>query len=249
MYQVYGEVPPPESAAETAEPTYLTAFVDPGTGDGERRPQRGGGATWWLYRGHMYLWQDHGVAGVFDPESGWCRKDADGIEPGGFKGVVCDVLPDGMDIVAWMSMGFIVVLLTGFYLWYWPGVRRWATAFVIRRGRGPFTFNLSVHKVVGFVVWVPLLVITFTGVAFAFPNMNKWFENATPAQRDFDLWVPGEDVVSEAADGARADRPRPGAGDHGRALSRPGHQLPRPAVRRDRPLHGVGDQGLRPVDP
>jgi uncharacterized iron-regulated membrane protein len=69
-------------------------------------------------------------------------------------------------------------------------------AFVIRRRRGPFAFNLSVHKVVGFVVWVPLAVITFTGAAFAFPNMNKWFENATPGQRDFDLWVPGDDVVS-----------------------------------------------------
>jgi hypothetical protein len=74
-------------------------------------------------------------------------------------------------------------------------------AFVIRRRRGPFAFNLSVHKVVGFVVWVPLAVITFTGAAFAFPNMNKWFENATPGQRDFDLWVPGDDVVSADAGG------------------------------------------------
>ena len=107
------------------------------------------GASWWLYRGHLYLWQDWGVAGMFDPESGWCRANADGVEPGGVKGVVCDVIPDGMDIVGWMSIGFMVVLLTGFYLWYWPGVRRWATAFVIRRGRGAFTFNMSIHKVVG----------------------------------------------------------------------------------------------------
>ena len=150
----------------------------------------------------MYLWQDYGIAGVFDPESGWCRADPDGVEPGGVKGIVCDVIPNGDDMVAWMALGFIVVLLTGFYLWYWPGVRRWATAFVIRRRRGPFAFNLSVHKVVGFVVWLPLLVVAFTGATIAFPNMNKWFENATPAQRDFDLWVPGDDVVSETGDGA-----------------------------------------------
>ena len=84
----------------------------------------------------MYLWQDHGIFGVFDPEDGWCRPDADGAEPGGVRGVVCDVIPDGEDMVAWFGVGWIVVLLTGFYLWYWPGVRRWATAFVIRRGRG-----------------------------------------------------------------------------------------------------------------
>ena len=31
------------------------------------------GLTPWLYRGHMYLWQDHGLFGVFDPADGWCR--------------------------------------------------------------------------------------------------------------------------------------------------------------------------------
>ena len=79
------------------------------------------------------------------------------------RGVVCDVIPDGEDMVAWLAVGFIVVLLSGFYLWYWPGVRRWATAFVIRRGRGRSRSTCRVHKVVGLVVWMPLLVIAFTG--------------------------------------------------------------------------------------
>ena len=146
VYQVYGEVLPPEGSPETVEPTYLTAFVDPGSGTVNSIKDEEAGASWWLYRGHMYLWQDWGVAGMFDPESGWCRANADGVEPGGVKGVVCDVVPDGMDIVGWMSIAFMVVLLTGFYLWYWPGVRRWATAFVIRHGRGAFTFNMSITR-------------------------------------------------------------------------------------------------------
>jgi uncharacterized iron-regulated membrane protein len=158
------------------------------------------GATWWLYRGHMYLWQDHGIANVFDPESGWCRSTG-GHEPGGVKGVVCDVIPDGPDLVGWFAIGFLVVLLSGFYLWYWPGVRRWATALVVRRGRGRFTFHLSLHKVVGIVVWAPLLVVAFTGAAFAFPNLSGWFENATPAQRDFSLWTTPDDLVSGKAAG------------------------------------------------
>jgi uncharacterized iron-regulated membrane protein len=94
------------------------------------------------------------------------------------------------------------VLLTGFYLWFWPGVRRWATALVVQRGRGSFAFNLSLHKVVGFVFWVPLLVIAFTGAAFAFPNMKGWFENTTPAGRDAELWLPPEDAVSTPVEGA-----------------------------------------------
>ena len=48
------------------------------------------GATHWLYRGHEHLWQDYGLFGAFDPETGWCRPNADGHEPGGAKGVVCD---------------------------------------------------------------------------------------------------------------------------------------------------------------
>ena len=37
-----------------------TVYVDPGTGtvNGTRNDEEG--FTWWLYRGHMYLWQDHG---------------------------------------------------------------------------------------------------------------------------------------------------------------------------------------------
>ena len=72
---------------------------------------------------------------------------------------------------------------------------------MIKRGRGRFTFQMSVHKVVGFVVWVPLLVVAFTGAAFAFPNMNSWYENATPAERDLFLWEHPEDLVSSDADG------------------------------------------------
>ena len=94
---------------------------------------------------------------------------------------MCDVIPDGMDMVGWLGVGFIVILLTGFYLWYWPGVKRWANALRIQRGRGRFTFNMSLHKVIGFLVWIPLTVIAFTGIVFAFPNIEQWYENVTPA--------------------------------------------------------------------
>jgi uncharacterized iron-regulated membrane protein len=180
---------------------YLTYFVDPGSGRVNGHSNEEEGFTHWMYRGHDALWQDNGVFGLFDAESGWCHRDADGAEPGGMKGVVCDVVPDGYDLVGWLAVGFICIISTGFYLWYWPNVRRWATAFVIKRGKGRFQFHLSLHKVVGLVISVPLLVIAFTGAAFAFPNMKSWFENVTPAARNFAMWEPPEDLVSSAADG------------------------------------------------
>ena len=146
---------------------------------------------------------------------------------------MCDVIPDGMDMVGWLAIGFIAVVVSGFYLWYWPGVRRWVTAFVVRRGRGRFTFNMTLHKVVGFVVWIPLTVVAFTGAAFAFPNMAKWFENVTPAQRDFELWITPEDLASSPADGRASIGLDRAAADHRRAVPRPGHQLSVAPVRRD----------------
>jgi uncharacterized iron-regulated membrane protein len=195
VYQVGLEHP---AEAEGVEPTYSRVLVDPGSGRVNGTLRDDEGATAWLYRGHMYLWQDHGIANAFAP-GGWCRDGAH--EKGGAIGVACDVLPDGLDVVGWFGVGWIVVLLTGFYLWYWPGVRRWATALLLQRRRGRFAFHMSLHKVVGLVVWVPLLVVSFTGVAFAFPNMSKWFENATPAARDLDLWTAPESAASGKPDG------------------------------------------------
>ena len=194
VYQVGFELP---ADRKGDEPVYKRVFVDPGNGEVNSVIDESAGFTQWLYRGHMYLWQDHGVFGVFDPHSGWCRA-VNGAEPGGVKGVVCDVIPDGMDLVGWLGVGFIVILVSGFYLWYWPGVKRWANAVRIQRGRGRFTFNMSLHKAIGFIVWIPLTVITFTGIAFAFPNLEHWYDNVTPAQRDFYLWEPPESqAVSE----------------------------------------------------
>jgi uncharacterized iron-regulated membrane protein len=206
VYQIDGAWPKPGAEPDSegyTEEIYRTWYIDPGSGEINGTTQSDEGATWWMYRGHMYLWQDYGVFGVFDPDTGWCRAGGDGHEPGGAHGVVCDVLPDGMDMIGWFGVLWIVVLLTGFYLWFWPGVRRWATALTIRRGRGSFAFQLSLHKVIGFLFWIPLVVIAFTGIMFAFPNLKPWYENVTPAGRDAELWVPPEDAVSEApSDGA-----------------------------------------------
>lgn len=199
VYQVYAEMAPPEGSL--AEPTYLTAYVDPGSATVNQVRNEEEGLSWWMYRGHMYLWQDNGLFNVFDPDHGACRLDADGHEPGGAKGVVCDVLPAGDDLVAWFAVGLMVVILTGFYVWYWPGVKRWANAVRVKRGRGAFAFNMSLHKAVGLVVWVPLLAVAFTGAAFAFPKLNEWYDTVTPARADFTLWTPPEETVSGAAAG------------------------------------------------
>ena len=170
VHHVYLEIP----VEGEDEPLYRTAYVDPGTAEVNGVRDEEAGFTWWMYRGHMFLWQDEGFLGL-----------------------------DGDDLVAWLGLAWIVVLLAGLYLWYWPGVRRWATALRVRRHRGRFTFHLDLHRAIGIVMVGPLLVVSFTGAAFAFPAMKNLFERATPAQAGFELWVPPDDaaVSGEPAEG------------------------------------------------
>ena len=207
-----------------------------------------------MYRGHMYLWQDHGIFGVFDPDSGWCRPDADGAEPGGVKGVVCDVIPDGKDMVGWFGVGLIVVLLTGFYLWYWPGVKRWANA--LRDPAGPRSVHVQHVAAQGrsaFVVWVPL-----TGRRLHRDRRSRsrtwrtWYENVTPGAARLR-------PVDAARGGLRVRAGRTAASRSGSTGARTilEERYPDRAInyldaarRRDRASYAAWvDPRLRPVDP
>lgn len=76
----------------------------------------------------------------------------------------------GVIAIGWLALVWLVVLLSGFYVWYWPGAKRWANATRVRRGRGRFTFQLDLHKAVGLLSFVPLVAVTVTGINFAFPS-------------------------------------------------------------------------------
>ena len=93
-----GEEVPVDGAEEATEPEvepeYRTVYVDPGSGSVTGVVNDEEGMTWWLYRGHMYLWQDWGIFNAFNPQEGWCVEPGGG-EPSGLKGIVCDVVPQG----------------------------------------------------------------------------------------------------------------------------------------------------------
>jgi len=76
VYEIFVETPIPGAVApaegEEAPHEHATFWIDPGSASVNDRAADTEGITWWLYRGHMYLWQDHGLLGAFDPESGWC---------------------------------------------------------------------------------------------------------------------------------------------------------------------------------
>jgi uncharacterized iron-regulated membrane protein len=69
------------------------------------------------------------------------------------------------------------VLATGFYIWYWPGVKRWANALRVRRGKTKLIFHTDLHRMVGILSLAALLVLTVTGVNLAFHDQVRsvWY--------------------------------------------------------------------------
>jgi uncharacterized iron-regulated membrane protein len=82
----------------------------------------------------------------------------------------------GQPIVAWSVVIFVLMLLTGIYLW-WP--KKWAiksikNSFLLKWKSSPKRINFDLHNVLGFYASILLLVISLSGLFFAF----KWFRNS-----------------------------------------------------------------------
>ena len=122
-------------------------YVDPGTGEVNGVRDPNEGFTHWIDRWHGALLQDE-VLGI--------RGEA---------------------IVGWLGITMGFVLLTGLYIWYWPGVKRWANALRVRRGKTRLILHTDLHRLVGLLSFVALLVLTATGVNLAFHDQVRtaWY--------------------------------------------------------------------------
>lgn len=52
------------------------------------------------------------------------------------------------------DIAFLVVLLAGFYLWYWPRMRAWSKIFTLRRRHGRYRWHLDPHNAIGLVTLI-----------------------------------------------------------------------------------------------
>lgn len=122
-------------------------FVDPGTGDINGIRDPNEGFTHWVDRLHGSLLQTK-LLGI--------RGEA---------------------IVGWLGIAMVLVLLTGLYIWYWPGVKRWANALRVRRGKTKLIFHTDLHRMVGLLSFVFLLVLGLTGINLTFHDQVRtvWY--------------------------------------------------------------------------
>ncbi|MCO0600674.1 PepSY domain-containing protein [Peribacillus butanolivorans] len=82
---------------------------------------------------------------------------------------------NGEKIIGTIGFIFFFITLSGLYLW-WPGIKKWARGFILRRNANPYVRQYDLHKVIGGVSIPFLLVVSLTGALFVYDEMIfGWF--------------------------------------------------------------------------
>lgn len=69
----------------------------------------------------------------------------------------------------------LVLSLSGIVLW-WPGIKRMARGFSVRRRKGRYAINYDVHKLAGMAAIPFLLMWAITGAGFEFKQVDQtWY--------------------------------------------------------------------------
>lgn len=118
-------------------------YVDPGTGAIRGERDASAGVLGWLERFHTVLLAEETMI----PLVGWHLSTT---------------------LLGISALALLLMVVTGAVLW-WPGVRRFfAVGFGVRLRRNAYAANHDLHKVLGFVALLPLLILALTGVNFEF---------------------------------------------------------------------------------
>jgi len=90
----------------------------------------------------------------------------------------------GETIIGIVAIAFIIILITGIYLWY-PGIKRMFKSLKIKWNKGQMARNFSLHNFIGVITLPFLLVVAITGMLFPFQDkieqsLNLKFESNYP---------------------------------------------------------------------
>lgn len=78
----------------------------------------------------------------------------------------------GEQLVGGFGILLFFFCVTGVILW-WPGMRRLRRGFEVRAARGAVILNYDLHRVIGIIFMIPLLLVALTGVVLVFPQYTK----------------------------------------------------------------------------
>lgn len=78
----------------------------------------------------------------------------------------------GKTVVGLVSLVWLILSLIGVYLW-WPGAKKIRMALSIKRKAGSARFIFDLHRAFGMYSLAVMVVLTFSGVYFIFPDYVK----------------------------------------------------------------------------
>ena len=99
-------------------------------------------------------------------------------------------------ILAVSGLLLLFLCVSGIVLW-WPGIRRMARGFQVRRGKGAYTFNYDLHNVVGIAVLPLLAMWAITGTGFELKQVRDAWYAVLPGGQPAEM----EEVTSEPGSG------------------------------------------------
>jgi uncharacterized iron-regulated membrane protein len=120
--------------------------------------------------------------------------------------VLGNELQVGELLLGLIALVLLVLSLSGIVLW-WPGIKRMARGFAVRRRKGRYAVNYDVHKVAGMVAIPFLLMWAITGAGFEFKQVDQAWYALLPGsepveQQDFE----SKPIADRAVSIAQAER-------------------------------------------
>jgi uncharacterized iron-regulated membrane protein len=103
-------------------------------------------------------------------------------------------------IIGWLGVLWLFSLITGAVPGLTQRVRRWRQLLRIRRGQSVYLYNFDLHRTLGLLMLVPLLLVVFTGIQFMFFEQMTWlWEKLTPSGSEH-VYEPPADLTLESVD-------------------------------------------------
>ncbi|MEP6828720.1 MAG: PepSY-associated TM helix domain-containing protein [Rhizomicrobium sp.] len=93
---------------------------------------------------------------------------------------------EGRQFVGWMGVAMLILGCTGLVLW-WPKRGQWKYAFFVRRTAKGLRFHRELHAATGIWIFVVFMIVSFSGVAIAFPNTMTMLSGRTAATPTYNL--------------------------------------------------------------
>lgn len=99
-------------------------------------------------------------------------------------------------ILAVSGLVLLFLCISGIVLW-WPGIRRMARGFRVRRGKGAYKFNYDLHNVIGIAVLPLLAMWAIAGAGFELKQVRDVWYAVLPGGKPAEL----EEVTSQPGSG------------------------------------------------